>query len=124
MRRLSGALVALGVVLCTSLMVGGPSAAMDMDSMTESISMASGVIVGSDTVVSLGCEGTCAVETTIACATAVVASIAMFLLVGARRSRMTSLAPRQALERALRTAGVEQPPWGVLSPTDLCLMRV
>lgn len=134
LRRLACAFAAIGVVLCTSLMLAGPSAAMDMDSTptptptatatSTPAGAAAGVIVGSDTVASPGCEGTCAVDTTIACATAVVATVALFLLVGFRRSRHRALAPRQTLLRAQRTAGGEQPPWSALCPFRLCVMRV
>lgn len=120
------AFAALGVVLCTSLMLAGPSAAMDMDSMPVPTSALTGVTAGVaaeiDTVASLGCEGTCVADATIACAA--VGTIAFTLLIGLGRSRHSALVPRQTLERTQRTAGVEQPPWSVRTPSRLSVIRV
>ncbi len=122
------AFAALAVVLCTSLMLSAPSVAADagMYAIGMPAQAATGLVdlAGSDGAMSLRCEGTCATDGTVACAAAGVATVGLLMLVGPRRTRHSVLAPRESLGRPLRTAGVEQPPWSVLSPTKLCVMRV
>jgi len=121
--------------MCGVLVFGGSSAAMDMDGAgpMQPISGpdAAGAAVFADggaagMAGSQGCESVCVLDGDQGCSSAVaLTAVSLFgLLLALRRSTFLHAARRLQSSGALRRAWEGTPPWTVLSPTRLCVMRV